>query len=239
MVALPGMLPRSRSRTLWLVTAFGTACAADPVPAGTSTTSEPTTESTGVPVDCNDYTSTNDVGPAVTVTVRQQGIGPIWFRPHGCGGTIPFEVTAIDGDARVPHLLSECSPELCDDFVGASDCHQGCNDCAPPGATRLEIGGLGEGAWSGAWLVPLEMVEQCAAGDACQTTCQRRDQAPAGRYRIALEIFKLCTGGCECEDAVEGQPCNLYGGTQLGYPETFFTEIDYPAQTEAEIFIAD
>jgi hypothetical protein len=231
---------RVASRVLCIGTVFAAACAADPTPASSETTSTTTApESTGEPVDCAQFVSTQDVGPAVTVTLRQDGIGPIYWRPHGCAGVIPFDVTAIDGGDDVPHLLGDCTPELCDDFVGASACHEQCPNCSPPGAARIDVGEVGQGAWSGAWIVPLQMVDQCAAGTDCQSTCQRRDQAPPGRYEISLEIFKLCTGGCECDDPTSEGPCNLAGGQQLGYPETFVTVIDYPAETVAEIVVAE
>lgn len=218
--------------------AFG--CAADPAPASDETSGGTTAvETTGEPVDCADFTSTPDIGPAVTVTVRQNGIGPVYWRPHSCAAVIPFVVTAIDGGADVPHLVDDCTPQFCDDFVGASACHEECPNCAPPGAARADIGEIAEGSWSGAWDVPLVMVDQCAAGTGCQSACLRRDQAPAGRYEIKLEIFKLCTGGCECDEPDSEGPCNLSGGQQLGYPETFVTVIDYPAETVAEIVIAE
>jgi hypothetical protein len=232
---------RAESKT-WMLVGFVLAlgCAADPQPASdetTSTTSSP--ETTGEPVDCADFTSTPDIGPEVAVTLRQNGIGPVYWRPHGCGAAIPFAVTSIASGEDVPHLLGDCSPEVCDDFVGADACFEECPNCAPPGAARLDIGEVGEGSWSGAWNVPLLMVDQCAAGSGCQSTCQRRDQAPAGQYEIKLEIFKLCTGGCECDDPQSEGPCNLGGGQQLGYPETFTAVIDYPAQTSVEIVIAE
>jgi len=234
------MAVRVSSRGLGCGTVFALACAGDPLLGSTDTTGTTAAqEASGGPIDCAEYSSTTDIGPAVTVTLRQEGVGPIYYRPHGCGAAIPFDVTAIDGGDRVPHLLGDCTPELCDDFVGASACHETCPNCAAPSAARIEPGEVAQGGWSGTWVVPLEMIEQCAAGTGCQSTCQRRDQAPPGRYEVSLEIFKVCSGGCECDDPTSEGACSLYGGTQLAYPETFVSVIDYPAETAVEILIAE
>lgn len=193
---------------------------------------------TGPGLACEDYRSAAEVGPAVSVTIRHEGTTPLYVVPVGCGGAIPIAITTRPGDQEVPYHLGECSPVLCDDFLGATDCQQGCNDCVPPGAARIDPGATGEGSWSGAWLVPLEMSSTCAAGEDCATTCQRQDAAPPGRYQVGLTIYNTCIGGCECEEGSSGV-CSLFGGTQLGYPQTFVTEIDYPAETVAELVLVD
>lgn len=205
---------------------------------GTSSASAASSESGALA--CEDYVSADAVGPEVTVTVRHTGTTPVYFKPEGCGGTLTFEITALATDETVPYTLGECTPVLCDDFLVLDDCSQGCSDCAPPESGRFEAGGMAEGEWSGAWLVPLTMTNACASGAGCASECQRRDAAPPGRYQIALTTYQLCAGSCECDPPMpEGGVCNLYGGTQLGYPQTFVAEIDYPAQTVAEIVITD
>ncbi len=212
---------------------------AGPAPAAGDSTTAAITGSESAPVDCEQYVSDTTTGPAVTITVRHTGGAPVYFHPQGCGAAIGFDITALASDEVVRYDLGECSPVLCDDFVGAADCNQGCNDCAVPDTARLDPDGMGVGTWPGTWLVPLEMVEQCAGGAGCQTTCLRRDLPPPGFYEFALTVYRVCAGTCECDAPEPDGLCTLSGGAQIAYPQTYTTVIDYPAQNAAEIVIGD
>lgn len=208
-------------------------------PSGSSDTTAAIDSSTTAPgLACEEFRSTTEIGPAVSVTVRHEGAQPVYFLPQGCAAIMSFEVTSLDLDTDVPNARSDCLPELCDDFMVASDCFPGCPNCAPPGSGRIDPGATGTGEWSGTWLVPLEMNSDCVSHNSCVSTCQRADQAPAGRYTVGLTIFRTCDGGCECDGDDDGV-CSLYGGTFLGYPQTFVATVDYPNQTTAEIVIVD
>lgn len=227
-------------RLAWVLGAATTACGADaPVGPGTSESGGPSDSSTSAPgLACEDYRSATEIGPAVAVTVRHDGSQPAYFLPHGCAGVISFEVESLTDDVMVPNARGDCSPELCDDFMTATDCFPACPDCAPPGAGRIDPGATGSGTWTGEWLVPLEMNRDCVSDQSCEATCQRADQAPAGTYRIGLTVYRTCQGGCECEGDDDGV-CNLFSGTFLGYPRTFVADISYPGETTAEIVIVD
>jgi hypothetical protein len=217
------------------------ACGGSPTPAAGSseTTAVADTTSDGSTASCEGFQSASEIGPAVTVTVRHDGGQPVFFVPRTCAGVMGVEVMSLDQDVLVPNVRSDCTPELCDEFMTASDCFPGCPDCAPPGAARIEPGGTVTGEWSGTWLVPLEMNRDCVVHDSCEATCQRADQAPPGRYTVGLTIYRTCEGGCGCEEGDDAGTCNLWGGTFLAYPQTFVAQIDYPNVTSAEVVIVD
>ncbi len=193
----------------------------------------------GTAPNCKEFRSTDESGPPVTIAIRHTGTTPVYFDPHGCGGSIGFEVIQLPEGTPAPYILEHCGPSLCDDFMAADSCSPSCPDCGVPSSGRFDAGGIGQDVWPGTWLVPLEMPAGCASGAACDSTCQRRDTAPAGRYQIGLQVFRTCSGTCECDGPSESGVCLLSGGSQLGYPITFAVEIDYPEQTAAEIVMTD
>lgn len=230
-----------RRRLTGLLIAFATACspASSDTTGGSETTVAADSSTTAPGLACEEYRSTTEIGPAVSVTVRHDGGQPVFFMPQGCAAVMAFEVMSLDQDVLVPNVRSDCTPELCDDFMVASDdCFPGCPNCGTPGAGRIDPGATGSGEWSGTWLVPLEMNRECVSHNSCASTCQRADQAPAGPYTVGLTVYRMCEGGCECEGDDDGV-CNLFGGTFLAYPQTFVATVDYPSQTTAEIVIVD
>ena len=196
-----------------------------------------TSSGTGAP-SCEMYGDAPGIGPAVAITVRHEGTTPVFFRPTGCGGSITVEIR--QSGETIPWLVDyECSPSTCEQFVAASDCSIGCNDCAPPQAGRIDAGAVGDANWPGNRTTELALEEACAPAADCPATCLRRDQAEPGAYEVALTVFRTCTGTCTCDGPGAGV-CSLWNGDeQLADPVTFTAALDYPSETAVEIAITD
>jgi hypothetical protein len=187
---------------------------------------------------CDAYAS-DETGPAVTVTIRNDGTVPVFFRPNGCEGAVPLEIRGPDGSPIVWWIADDCWPMLCDDFVGAPDCHLACVDCEGPSGFRLEPGGSTSVVWSGAALESLSMPMECAPGEACQRDCWRREQAAPGTYAFGLTVHRACAGECDCFQPRDAAACQLWTHPELSEPVEVVTTVEVPARDAVDLVIVD
>jgi hypothetical protein len=237
--------PRSRLLLLTLLLACGpttnategaTSEASDSTASGPGPASTTTAPTTGA-VSCDMYAAPGEIGPAVEITIKHEGTQPIFVEPGGCGGRPRVEIVDAGGATLRP-VEGECSPIRCDDFLGASDCSLGCNDCAVPSLTRIEPGASVTLRWLGAHGVPTQLPLECAPGTDCQRECLQVTQAAPGAYDLRLAAFRTCTGGCTC-DVPGSDWCGLWDTVEAADPVTFSVSLKYPEVTAIELPLSD
>lgn len=200
-----------------------------------STSLSDTSGSTGADA-CSEFVSTREIGPSLTLRVRNDGDAPVWVVPVGCGGAVPFEILGLAGQTVRWHY-GECFPERCDDFFGATDCYLGCPDCAPPSVAQLGPAATAQSTWSGVSLTPLQMTPECAPGEECQRECLREDQAPSGEYTLQLTVYTACTGTCDCDNPNPDGLCPMWELAELSDPMELAVPFSYPDAAEVEVAI--
>jgi len=188
---------------------------------------------------CEQYDSTEDIGPQVEIVVRSEASATVWFAGDGgCNSAAPDYTIADAAGDDVRYWLNSCTDVFCSQIGQAGSCADGsCADCAAPQSGRMEPGVAADTGWVGRQMATLEVDPQCAVDDVCPATCERMDQAPPGTYEIAVTVFRSCTGACECDGDVS--PCGVWGVHELGDPQTYTATVEYPGQTSVEIVIDD
>lgn len=207
--------------------------------ASTSSTMSTTTagDTSGTTGDaCSQFVSTREIGPSVTLRVRNDSDAPVWVVPVGCGGAAPFELLGLGGES-LRWQTGECFPVMCDAFFDAADCYLGCPDCAPPNVARLDPTKRAESTWSGVSLTSLQMTPECAPGEECQRECLRADQAPGGEYTLQLTVYTGCTGACECDVPDLDGLCPIWEQAELSEPTTLAVPFSYADTPEVELVV--
>ncbi|MCY0995181.1 hypothetical protein OV203_49095 [Nannocystis sp. ILAH1] len=210
-------------------TTADTSSSSGPTTSGTSDTDPPTPTTTGEPDVCADP-SDLDIGPAVTLTLRNGGAAPIFLVvDDGCGGQ-PFSVAPEGGSQLHTHALA-C--EAC--ATAALQC--GCDDgCGNDEIIQLDPDGRLELVWAGdhfeASPVPSACVEQFCGFMTCLA---RRQVAPARLDIVAFATSAVgeCGDACTCTADAEGW-CVL-AGQPAGVQRLAEAQLDYPAATALEL----
>ena len=216
-------------------TASGTQTGGTATSTGTETSAGTETAGTSEGLACADFLSDPEIGPPVTLQVRNGGAATLYFQPVGCGGAFPIAIKGA-GDVAIDWQLGECSPVVCDAFLDQADCTLGCNDCAPPLTGRIDSAGGRSTTWPGVQHTQLQMTAECAPGTECQRPCERRDQAPAGVYTVELTLYSGCAGACECDIEPEDGVCTIYEGpAELTDPVTVTAQFSYPDQLVVDL----
>lgn len=202
----------------------------------TGSTTSPPTSTTDEPVSCDMFLS-DELGPAVTITLVHDGSAPVWVPSLGCGGSMP-RLKILDTDLVdffAPGF--NCFPIFCDEFMQLDSCELSCDDCSGPSNVRIDPGAKFVIFWPGGRAEELEMTAECAAGRDCQRACVRAQQAHRGAYEFVLPAFRACTGACECE--AENGLCPLPDPSELSQPIDFKATILYPQMDAVDLQITD
>jgi hypothetical protein len=210
-------------------TASGTGPTSTTSPTGTSTA--PTTGGDACEAFMSD---TDDLGPPVKLTLVNTDDDQVFVSTTGCGG-LPA-ISLLDADQRDRlYAGSSCSPDVCQEFLGADSCSPICDNCAPPFGRLIQPGGSFEMNWPGVLAETATMTAECAPGTDCQRDCAILRKAEPGTYSFGITFFKTCTGTCVC-DEIEGVPsCPLWQQVEFGAPVEIAVPFDYPAVTEVEL----
>jgi hypothetical protein len=203
---------------------------------GNSSDSGPSDTDEPDPV-CEQYQS-SEVGPSVTLTIRNESSQPVFFRPD----QRELSILSTADDTEITWMPAHCTSP-CEELLVAEQCYpEDCPDGGIPAeGVRLEVDGALEYVWRGAALETLQASHACAPGIDCQHSCYRREQAPAGGYVLATKLYRSCVGDelCEC-DSPDSESCELWDwDVVLENPEDVSVVIDYPTDTNPELVIVD
>lgn len=212
-------------------------------PPGTTTDGSPTTTDTATDTDgttapttgepaCVDP-SVTDIGPAVDVTLRNNGATRLFINlDRNCTPILPFGMRdANDAEVRIDKDACENS---CDEVLGdACGCPAG---CGPPDVLQLEPGGTFFGTWTGRVWTDVTLPAECLPPGGCEPVCAAATQAPAGTYKAfsrAHDAVVDCDT-CTCVPDPDGS-CILNGGFAMGNEVLAEIDFEYPTQTGVDV----
>jgi hypothetical protein len=201
----------------------------------TGSTTNPSTDGTTAPTTgepaCVDPSLT-DIGPAVEVTLRNNGAARLFLNlQEMCTTVLPIALRDA-GDVAVKINKDACE-NSCDEVLsGGCGCPAGC----PIGAViQLEPGGTFVTTWTGRVWNEVTMPAECPM-NGCQPQCFAAAQAPAGTYTVSARAHDMvgeCVA-CTCEPGPEGS-CEISGGLAMGAEAVAEAELVYPTQTGIEV----
>lgn len=198
---------------------------------GTPTASGTLDPTTGAQQTCDDP-SVAEVGPEVTVHLKNDGASPIFVdRRVFCSAADPFSIVSPGGETLHTGL------GLCDfscAVVLAEDC--GCQaGCGDPGrVVQIDPGVTYTVAWSGEHWADATLPAECVG--TCGESCLAREQAPAGMYKVVARASGQVEGcddcGCVGDSAGDSIGWCEIEGARAGEEVVVEGALDYPAQTE-------
>ncbi|MBZ5712501.1 hypothetical protein [Nannocystis pusilla] len=198
---------------------------------GTTTDTDGTTAPTTGESACVDP-SVTDIGPAVDVTLRNNGATRLFINLDlNCSPILPFGLRdANDVAVRIDKDVCENS---CDEILsGGCGCPSG---CGPSDVLQLEPGGTFASKWSGRVWTDVTLPAECPEGG-CAPECAAATQAPAGTYTVVARAHDAVVDcePCTCVPGPEGS-CVIDGGTAMGNEVVGEQALAYPMQTGLEV----
>jgi hypothetical protein len=185
----------------------------------------------GGPTACDP--STADIGPEVSVTIRNETAAPLYFtQTEFCSALPPFLIRR--GAERVDWYVEPCVS--CDAVI---DGQCGCPAlCAADSVIRIDPGGSYEEAWTGAEAFSATLPAECTTegcGDQCTALAQAVDGAYTARANAGTEV--TCGMGipCDCIDTPDDAGWCSAPGIRAGDQLQVDVDFDYPDTDSVEI----
>jgi hypothetical protein len=205
----------------------------------TTGTSGTTAATTGGP-SCEGFDDDLDLGPQVTVTVRNEGTEPLYLRTYSCSNSV-LEVLDPGGEPvewRIDPWLPPCSDILEDE------------SCSPPGSSciwavlQMDPGGQVEETFAGFALEYARLPDGCALnnGEFCGPGCVIRREPEPGEWTFQVNVatqIDCMQASCECTEPPVNGTCPITDADDIGLPDIHpvgFT-VPYPGTSNLEIVL--